>query len=172
MILAAFKKVFSNMYYVVIAGAVAFIVFVLSVWLPNMGLVLQIITSSTASASDKLNILFGLLGAIKTNFSFFSALYTTTIAVLFGTNVAMLVYLLKQQRQSLQKSGAVVGLGGFISGIFGIGCAACGTLVLGPALSLVGVGGFISVLPFEGQEFGVLGVFMLSFATFLITKKI
>jgi hypothetical protein len=39
-------------------------------------------------------------------------------------------------------------------------------------LSLVGAAGLVAVLPFEGQEFGVLGVGMLGFSIFLIAKKI
>lgn len=172
MIFAALKQVFSNIRYLVIAGIVAFAVFVLSAWLPNLGLVWQIATSSTASVADKFSILTGLLGSIQTNFTAFTASYTIAIALLFGINAAMVVYYFKQRKQFFKQGGTATSFGGLVSGMFGIGCAACGTLVLGPLLSLIGAGGLIAVLPFGGQEFGMLGVGILGFSIFLTAKKI
>jgi len=172
MLIAAFKQVFSSIRYLAIAGITAFAVFVLSAWLPNLGLVWQIVTSSTASIADKFSILTGLLGSIQTNFTAFSASYTIAIAILFGINAAMVVYYFRQRRQFFKQSGAATSFGGLVSGMFGIGCAACGTLVLSPFISLIGAGGLIAVLPFGGQEFGMLGVGILGFSIFLTAKKI
>jgi len=168
----AFKQTFRNVHYVTLAGMVAFAVFIFSVWLPNLKLVFQIATSSTASIPDKFNILASLLGSIGTNFSLFSASYTIAIAILFGINVAMIVYYVKQRKKFLQQGGIAASFGGLITGIFGIGCAACGTLVLAPLLSVIGAGGIIAFLPFSGQEFGILGVGILGFSIYLISKKI
>lgn len=172
MLFPAFKRVFGRIRYVVLASIIAFGVFVLSVWLQNLKLVLIIITSSIATILEKFNILAGLLGSIQTNFSVFSAFYTIAIAVLFGINIAMIVFYIRQLRVFPRQGGAAMSLSGFISGMFGIGCAACGTLVLGPLLSLIGAGGLIAFLPFGGQEFGVLGLSILGFSIFLVAKKI
>jgi len=172
MILAAFKQVFSNIRYSLIAGIVAFAVFALSVWLPNFKLIATVITSSTATISDKFSILAGLLASIQTNFTLFSASYTIAIAMLFGINVAMVVYFMSRRKKFIEQSGMAASAGGLLSGMIGIGCAACGTLVLGPLLSLIGAGGLIALLPFGGQEFGVLGIGILGFSIFLTAKKI
>jgi len=76
------------------------------------------------------------------------------------------------RRIAFVHSTPFVPAGGLISGIFGIGCAACGTLVLTPLLALIGAGGIVALLPFGGQEFGVFGVGMLGFSIFVIAKKI
>ncbi|MCP6718769.1 MAG: hypothetical protein KJI71_00875 [Patescibacteria group bacterium] len=172
MVLTSLKQVFGNIRYLAVAVITGFAAFVLSVWLPNLKLVGQVITSSTATLLDKYSILIGLLGSIKTNFSVFSGSYTIAIAVLFGANVAMVIYYFKQRKSFLQKNGMALSFGGLVSGMFGIGCAACGTLVLGPLLSMIGAGGIIALLPFGGQGFGVLGVGVLSFSIFSTAKKI
>lgn len=172
MVFSALKKVFLDVRYMMLAGIIAFGVFVLSTWLSNLKLILVVVTSPIATLSDKLSILVSLLGSIQTNFSAFSASYTIVIAILFGINIAMIVYYIRQRRKFLQKSGMVASFGGLVSGMLGIGCAACGTFVLGPLLSLISVGGLIAFFPFGGQEFGVLGVGILSFSIFLSAKKI
>jgi len=172
MIVASFRQVFGNVRYLFIAGGTALSVFALSAWLSNIKLLIQVIGSSTASVVDKLVIFGSFLGSIGTNFTLFSASYTIAIAIFFGINVAMFVYYIKRRREFVQQGGVATSLGGLVSGMFGIGCAACGTLVLAPLLALVGAGGIIAFLPFGGQEFGVLGVGMLAFSVVLTAKKI
>ncbi|VAW13495.1 hypothetical protein MNBD_BACTEROID05-655 [hydrothermal vent metagenome] len=173
MLINALKQVFKRKQYLALAFIIAFVVFTLAVWLPNFKIIVQVVTSSAASLTDKWNILVGLLGSISTNFTFISASYTIIIAVFFGVNIAMIVYYMKRNKKTADKAGvAGSGLGGLISGFFGIGCAACGTIVLGPLLALIGAGGLIAFLPFNGQEFGFLGVGLLGFSIFLVAKKI
>jgi len=173
MLINALKQVFGMKRYLTLAVVIAFIVFTLAVWLPNFKIIIQVVASSTASIADKWNILAGLFGSIKTNFTLVSASYTIAIAILFGINIAMIVYYMRRNKQISKKAGTVsASFGGVISGFFGIGCAACGTLVLGPLLALIGAGGLIALLPFGGQEFGFIGVGLLGFSIFLIIKKI
>jgi hypothetical protein len=168
-------RVFREWTYILIAVAVALVVFILATWLPNLGLVWKITVSPSVPLLDKVHILASLVGSIRTNFSTFSAVYTTAVAVLFGVNTAMVTYYVKLRRRLSRQMGqaaALAGVGGVASGFFGIGCAACGTFVVGPILSFVGATGLIALLPFDGQEFGLLGVAMLGFSIFLAAKKI
>ena len=173
MMISALKQVFGKKRYLALGIITALIVFTLAVWLPNFRIIIQVVTSSTANFTDKWNILAGLFGSIKTNFTLISASYTIAIAVLFGINVAMIVYYMRRNKDMSNKAGVTgAGFGGIVSGFFGIGCAACGTLVLGPLLALIGAGGLMALLPFGGQEFGFLSVGLLGFSVFLIAKKI
>lgn len=172
MLINVLKQVFRVKRYLVLGVVIAFVVFALAVWLPNYKLIIQVMTSSVASVADKLNFLVGLLGSIKTNFTFISASYTIIIAILFGMNVSMIIYYIKRNKQFSDSKGTVAGLSGLISGFLGIGCASCGTLLLGPILAFVGASGLIALLPFGGQEFGFLGIGLLGFSIFLIAKKI
>ena len=175
MITQALMCVFKEWTYILIAVVVALVVFVFATWLPNLGLIWKITVSPSVPLLDKARILASLVGSIQTNFTVFAALYTIAIAVLFGVNAAMVTYYVKLRKRVSRQTGqasVAAGLGGLASGFFGIGCAACGTFVLGPILSLVGATGLIALLPFDGQEFGVFGVTILGFSIFLVAKKI
>lgn len=175
MIFQALYQVFKEWGYVFLALIVALVVLVFATWLPNLGLVWQITTSPSVPLIDKAEVLLALVGSLGTNFTVFSASYTVAIAALFGMNTAMVAYYLNLRRRSIGRTGpagAAAGLGGLASGFLGIGCAACGSFVLGPVLALVGAGGLVALLPFDGQEFGLLGVAMLAFSIFVAAKKI
>ncbi len=172
MVAQALKQVFADSKYILVAVTAALGVFILATWLPNLGLVWQIVVSSSVSLSDKAQVLVALIGSIGTNFTVFSALSTVAISVLFGTNLAMMMFVLSLRRQFFGQGGGATSLGGLASGIFGIGCAACGTLVLGPVISFAGASAIIALLPFGGLEFSMLGMGMLGFSLFLIAKKI
>ncbi len=178
MIAAGLRQVFAEGRYILLAAATGLAVFILATWLPNLGLVWQISVSATIPLVDKVKVLAALVGSIGTNFTVFSALSTVAIAVLFGANAAMIAYFYLFRRRLVRQAGqagpagAAASLGGLASGSFGVGCAACGTFVLGPALAFVGAGGLIALLPFGGEEFGALGVGMLGFSLVLTARKI
>ncbi len=175
MVTAGLKQVFARGSYILLAATTGLAVFILATWLPNLGLVWQIAASASIPFSDKVNVLTALIGSIGTNFTVFSALSTVAIAALFGANVATIAYFYRLRRQLVSKAGqtgAAASLGGLASGLFGVGCAACGTFVLSPVLSFVGASGFIALLPFGGEEFGVLGVALLGYSLVLTARKI
>ena len=175
MVAVGLKQVFAKGSYILLAAAMGLAVFILATWLPNLGLIWQIAASASIPLADKVQVLTALVGSIGTNFTPFSALSTVAIAVLFGANVAMIAYYFRVRRQIVRQAGqmgAATSLGGLASGFFGIGCAACGTFVLGPALSFIGATGLIALLPFGGEEFGALGVAMLGFSLVLTARKI
>ncbi len=172
MALSVLLKVFSNPRYMVLAALVAVLVFAFAVWLPNWRLVITVITSPSVSFIEAISIMLGLFLSIGTNFTVVSASYTVLIAVLFGTNVALLTYYVSKRNGTIQGKGSALGVGGVVSGIFGIGCAACGSFILTSVLALIGAGGIITLLPFGGEEFGILGVALIGYATYWTIKKI
>ncbi len=102
----------------------------------------------------------------------FRQVFKGWVSVLMAAMVAYYLNLRKQSVGRTGQAGAATSLGGLASGLLGIGCAACGTFVLGPVLSLVGAGGLIALLPFDGREFGLLGVGILVLSIVLGARKI
>jgi len=167
----ALKEVFRNFRYVLIVGIGALAAFTFAVWLPNLSLIANTFGKSNVSLGIKAQLLWGLFESITTNFSTFSASYTIAIAILFGINLSLAIYLLKRTR-ALQQGGVVAGAGGAVSGMFGIGCAACGSFLTTSILSFFGAGGAIALLPFKGGEFGVLSILLLVASIFLAARSI
>ncbi len=172
MLFQALQKVFRKPKYILLAFITSVVIFVFATWLPNIRLIATIIGSSDASFSQKLGIPISLLGSITTNFTVLSASYTVAIAILFGINIAMLVYFMKRKISEVKQSGTVTGFAGIASGILGIGCAACGSFLLTSGLTFVGVSGILVFLPLAGSEFGILGVILLLISIYLTAKQI
>lgn len=171
MILDALQKVFRKPAYVVLALCVSAPVFVLAVWLPNIRLVAGVVSSPDVPFVSKIQLSLSLLGSIGTNFTPLSATYTIAIALLFGAYVAMITYFLKRRIKEVGQSGVATGFLGIISGVLGVGCAACGSFLL-TSLTLVGAGGVLAFLPLGGSEFGIIGVILLAFAVYATAKQI
>lgn len=172
MLFQALQKVFRKPAYVFLALVSSVTMFVLAIWLPNIPLIVRVMEHSEISFIQKLNLPVSLLGGITTNFSMLSASYTIIIAILFGVNLAMIVYFLQRRVVEVRHTGIATGFLGISSGVIGIGCAACGSFLLTSILSLAGASGILAYLPLAGGEFGILGVILLAFSIHLVTKQI
>jgi len=168
----AFAQVFAYPSYVALAAAVAILAFLLAVWFPNLGLIAQVFSASNAPLAATLGIALSLLGGIVTNFSLLSAGYTIAITVLFGLTTAMIAYLVKQRRIAAAGQSIAIGSGAVASGVLGVGCAACGSLIVGVVLPSLGAAGALAALPLNGEEFGILSVLLLFVSLLLVSKNI
>ncbi len=170
---SAFRQIFHNFFYVFLAGIGSLGFFVFAVWLPNLGLVFHTVVRSDIALGTKLTLLLNLLGSIQTNFTIFSAIITIMTAILLGINIAMVAYFLRKKREiALSKKEVLASAGGLGSGIVGIGCAACGSLVLGSVLPVIGAGAIIAFLPLKGKEFEILGAGLLLTSIIMMARRI
>jgi len=168
-------EVFTRGSYVLLAIVAGLFVLIFATWLPNLGLVWQVVSSDSIPLPNKIEILTALVRSLGTNFTPFSGAVTIAMAVLFGANVALIVYYFRLRRTLVKHAGSGViaaSVGGLASGLLGVGCAACGTLILSPALTFLGAGTVITSLPFGGEEFGLLGVAMLVVSLIWGAKRI
>lgn len=169
---AALGQVFAYPSYAALAGVLAIAAFLLAVWFPNLRLLGEVFSGSDAPLADKLGIALSLLGGIATNFSPLTAAYTITIAGLFGLCTAMIAYMIRQKRTAAAARNIAIGSGGMASGVLGVGCAACGSLLLAGALPFAGAAAALGALPLGGAEFGILSVALLVVSLLLISRTI
>lgn len=169
--LAILGDVFRKPVYALLAFIAGFLIFSLAVWLRNLPFLGALITSSAFSIPDKLSLFVAFLGGIATNVTPFSAFLIIGMSILFGVNTALFVYYLFQQRRLPKKEGAGAA-GALVSGILGVGCASCGSFVLGAILASFGASGLIVLLPLRGEEFTILAVVLLSLSIYWMAKSI
>ena len=139
-------------------------------WLPNLHLITKAMTSKTMTLWQKTNLVTSLLGSLQTNFTLLSRTLTITSATLTGIQASLLIYYLRQSTKIQQEMG--VSLVGVATSLLGVGCASCGSVVL---TSLIGFGSattVLGVLPFRGQEFGIVGIAILLITIGFTFKKI
>jgi hypothetical protein len=167
-----FQRVFGQLRYAVLSGGISLLVLSGTLLLPSLGTITAVFTSSV-SASAKTTFLFSLYGTLFTNFSLFSALNLLLIATLFGINITLLVYYIRrQQLASRNLTAHATSLGGLVSGLLGIGCAACGSVILTALLGMFGASGFLLLLPLHGAEFGLIGVIFLVISIRYLVRRI
>lgn len=169
---SATSEVFCHGRYAALAVGISAVTFLLTVWLPNIVLITEVMRDAQIPVAAKIKIPLLLLDAIRTNFSVLSASYTVAAAILFGANFAMIAYLFAKRKTALGKTGMAAGLGGMASGVLGIGCAACGSFAFGSILSAAGASGALMLLPLRGAEFGIVSVMLLALSVFFVSREI
>lgn len=168
---AAFMTVFRSPARALTAMAIAGVVLAAAILLPNLALLRIIAADNAIDIGRKLAVASALLGSLTTNFTPLAATYTVLAALLIGVNAVLALYLVARA-WSVGKGATAGGLLGLVSGIFGIGCAACGSIVLAAVAGTAVGAGFLALLPLDGQEAGILGVALLGSATYALLRRI
>lgn len=163
-------KIIAQPKYLAVAIAVALMVIAIAAWLPNIHLITKTMTSSTMTLWQKTNLMTSLLGSLQTNFTVLSRALTFVSAGLAGVQVSLLAYYLRQTAK-LQRATGMSALG-VATSMLGVGCASCGSVVLTSFIGFGSATAVLGLLPFRGQEFGLLGIIMLLFAIHITIKKI
>lgn len=121
-----------------IAGAIigAFLSSSLVIWSLNLDLVKYIIFEAPITLADKLRFFGTTYNDIFTTYESNQALGILIFAVLFGINISMLIFVLKNKgfKEIPKKSG----FGGTVFAVLSGGCVACGTSLLAPIAATFG----------------------------------
>ena len=144
-----------------VASVLSLTAFVVSL---NVSLVLNLVVGGSLPLASRLTILTELYPFVGTSFTTAQGLLLGVVALLTGVDIAMATYHFREHGLDLQQGGA--GVAGVVLGTLGAGCAACGSAVLLGLLSLVGVSTTLLFLPFEGLEFALGAVVVLTLSIY------
>lgn len=165
------KQVFRNKRYLLAVLFSALFIYLLAILTNKIEFVSYVVKSDIFDFMTRLQLILGSLLSIQTNFtSIYSFILLIVLAVIAGINIAMLVYLLRRQAKATKEAGA--SFFGIIAGMFGIGCAACGSVVLTSIFGLAFTGSIISFLPLGGLEFMIIAIIIMVISIYYISKKI
>jgi hypothetical protein len=105
-------------------------------WSLNLDLLRYIIFEAPLSVLGKIDFFLNVYKDIYTDFSSGSSSLLVAFSIIFGINLALLVFVFKHRglRAIPKKSGT----GGFVLALIGGGCIACGTSVIAPLLATFG----------------------------------
>lgn len=172
LLIEAGREVLGRPAYLLLASAIVVLVLAATLWLPNYRLLDAVFTTPGVALATKLQLLASLVGGLASNFGAVAAVATVIVPVLFGVDVAMLVYFARQRHARLARGEIAASLGGAASGAIAAGCAACGSFLLLPVLSFFGAAGALALLPLGGAELGLLSIALLLLSIYLIARKI
>ena len=151
----AFKEVYSNYLYLAITILFAILSFSFNVVVNNIPLL---------AYDFSFKLLFSIIIGSFFIYGFRTISMLILISFLGGITISMGIYILKRQFST--------GLAGSSSGILiSLFAPTCPSCALG-LVSVLGLGGFISFLPFKGLELGIIGLLALLFSIFYLSNKI
>ena len=158
----AARSVFGRWRYCGLTAAVALTVLTAFLWLPHTALVAGVLTTPELSVVAKGGFLFSLYGTWFSNYTALGAVYLLAVSLLIGSNVALLVFYLRHRvRRAGSALSTSLSITGLLAALFGVGCAACGSVLLAGLLSLIGAGGLLYVLAPYGTVFALVGLGLL-----------
>ena len=120
--------------------------------------------NSILRTSFSWKLLYSLVVGFHKSVAFVSIGLLIILSVFSGILISMSIFLVKRQ----VKSGIYASSGGIIMSIIAPACSSCALGVL----SMIGLGGFLAVLPFKGLEIGLIGLLFVVFSLFYLGKKI
>ena len=174
MLITALQTVYVHKRYLVLSAALWLLTVTgLLLW-TNTVLVQSVLLGQNVNGLFKLNFIWSLLigSPVSLGWSSFILLMITTLLV--SVVVSMGVYVYQQRSHFVHRGKAltVTTSGGILAAVFGVGCAACGSLLLGGLLAALGGSGFLLLLPLHGGEFGIVAIMLLIFAIYSLAKII
>lgn len=170
MFINALREVFLRPRYLVLALVSAMIIGVGIIWLSGYQLILFTLTSDIFDWGTKFKIFWTSLGLYATNFTLASQIMIVLVALFSGINIAMLAFYFKRR----MAMGSAAGASGFglIIGTLGVGCSACGSVIIASLIGISSASALVSVLPLGGAEFGIVSIALIGLSTYWIAKKI
>lgn len=90
---------------------------------------------------------------------------------LSGINISLAYLYMRLRGRVVLHSGLYSGIG-LLFAFFGVGCAACGTALLGLILGFFGLSAVLNILPYHGEEIGYLGIIIVCIATYTLARKV
>lgn len=166
----AARLVYTKKRYRALHVLVSFFVLSFAIFLPQKDLLLAVWQQDAFSFFGKLQIFLLTPGTFFTNFTVFSQITTLLIALMFGSIISFASYYTSRQIRSGFAAGTSTF--GIIVGFFGIGCSACGSVLLSSIIGISSTVHILGFLPFQGKEFTLVSVLLLSISLWYMSKKI
>lgn len=163
-------EILSKPHYVVFALFVAGCVIIFMTLIQNVPFVKTIWTTETFSFSGKLHITLQSLYAFNTNLTHMSQFFHIIISALIAIHLTCLIYYFRARRRI--EGAAGIGFIGVLSGIIGVGCSVCGSVVLSSLIGLSATTTLITFLPLRGVEFSLLAIVILLSSIFYLGMKL
>ncbi len=136
---------------------------------PNFGLFKQVIVLNGWGEGARLA--GSLLWPLNQSISTFNVVVAALLGALLGLNSVLLV-VRSRRAQRFSKKDAATGTFGFLLGIIGVGCAACGTALISALIPFIGISSILVLLPFGGVELQLVAILVLAYTIWRLLRDL
>lgn len=156
--------------YFILSFCFALLFLLIVILTSNLSLIYGVVSGTALTIGQKMVYVASLLTTFKTHYSTSWQILIIVTALLFGINLSLLIYFLKQRSKIYKSAG--LSLFGMMSALVGTGCAACGSVILTSVIGFSATLAFFAVLPLKGLEFGLISLILIILSIGLIVKNI
>ncbi|MEN9551736.1 MAG: hypothetical protein RI935_113 [Candidatus Parcubacteria bacterium] len=154
-----------------IAFMSAGVVFLFVLLLQNGNSALQVLSFDQINFWKRMGMGVSTLFDINNSFTTSSLAVSIITSLLTGVVLSLFYVYIKNHSEMIMKSGLYSGTG-LLLALMGVGCAACGTVIITTLFGIAGGTFLTNVLPYNGEEFGYVGIIILLFSIHTLLKKI
>ena len=173
MVTRALLQVFSRPLYVAVAGVLFLSISALTLVWSNLSLIRYAAASEAVSITALIELVWTLVIAAPTSMGYLSAGLTVAAILLVSLILSILLYMWRSRTVPNPVGRSLSGAGvGTVAAFFGVGCAACGSMLLTALLSLFGASAILAYLPLHGLEFTLLALLLLLYTLYTLAKLI
>lgn len=157
-------------HYRYVAALYAIVFYGIANLIPNYGILKFAYLSPTLTITDKWAFLGAALTFVVRSVSMWELALFFSVLIVTGLVGAMGMFLIRRKVTVEHAAGTSI-LGIFV-GIIGVGCGACGSVVLTSVVGLAASTQIINVLPLKGIEFTLISIALLLFTLVFLSKKL
>jgi len=137
----------------------------------NVAIIQSVVFASELTMAVKFQVLVSVFLGYIVEVSL-PTVISMVIAILFGLQMTLIMFMIqKYKAQTVSIISALSG-GSMISAVLGIGCLSCGSLITAALASVLGTSSVLILLPFDGLEFSIISVLLLSISIGILYKKL
>ena len=166
--LSGLKVVFKNPRYIVFALVSGFIFSGIISSLLKIDIIVLFLFELPLPLIERLRVVWDLFIDVYVSYPLREAFGVLLISYLFGVVLALMTFILRRRSKSQKIPGKSSGIGVAFGAIAG-GCAACGTSLLAPFLSAIGITTTASALQF-GFALNLIGAIIMLFSIFSLAQ--
>lgn len=163
--------IFRNAHYSFLALIVATLAFFSVTIFSQLRLLIGIIPDGGVTLSEKVSIILAISYGAITEITF-NSLLTAVIAALFSISVAGITYYFRLYKATSVSAVSAFSAGGVVSGIVALGCASCGSLIVGFLASFFSASSLLIFIPYQSTVLGIISILMLLASLYLLDRKL
>jgi len=154
---------------ILVGVGVSILYALIAILLPKSSLIVSSVRSSFFTSGQIFRIILTIIESWNQTNTLSSRIILYSGTVLAGLQAGLVVYWYERQKSVLgiKKSGV-----GFVVGAVSASCASCGSFIIGSLVGLSASSVFLSYLPYQGLELGVIGILILLWSVITTIKKI
>jgi len=166
----AVRRVLMRPAYLTLAVLSGFAMIGVILWALNLNLLFYIWTESPLSFVEKISFVFQVYPNLFNQYATTLSTSYLVFGTLFGINISLLSFVLRARGRRAVKTGKSAG--GVFAAILSSGCAACGTSILTPVLTLLFGGASIALANDIGLVINLLGSGLILYSIYTLGPTI